>query len=71
VKERWRAVRQEARDERQRLEKLLKLWREYQSGMDDLVDWLVTVLGLMRNEEVSGCSLDMVESQLENLKVRI
>lgn len=70
VKEQWRAIRHEARSERQRLEKLLKLWREYQGGMDDLVDWLVTVLRLMRNEDISGCSLDMVESQLQNLKVR-
>jgi len=69
VKEQWRSIRQEARIERQRLERLLKLWKEYQGGMDDLVDWLVTVLGLMKNEDIAGCSLDMVESQLDNLKV--
>jgi len=70
LKELWRSIRHEARSERHRLEKLLKLWREYQGGMDDLVDWLVTVLALMRNEDISGCNLDMVEAQLDNLKVK-
>ena len=68
-RERWRSLRQETRGERQRLERLLQLWREYQTGMDELVDWLMSILSLMRNEEICDDSLDMVEGQLENLRV--
>ena len=68
-RERWRALRQEIRGERQRLERLLQLWREYQTGMDDMVDWLMSILSLMRNEEICDDSLDMVEGQLEHLRV--
>ena len=68
-RERWRGLRQETRGERQRLERLLQLWREYQTGMDELVDWLMSILSLMRNEEICDDSLDMVEGQLEHLRV--
>ena len=37
--------------------------------MDELVDWLMSILSLMRNDEVCDDSLDMVEGQLEHLKV--
>ena len=37
--------------------------------MDELVDWLMSILSLMRNEEICDDSLDMVEGQLENLRV--
>lgn len=70
LRERWRALRQEIRGERQRLERLLQLWREYQTGMDDMVDWLMSILSLMRNEDICDDSLDVVEGQLEHLRVR-
>ena len=68
-REKWRALRQEIRCERQRLERLLQLWREYQTGMDDMVDWLMSILNLMRNEDICDDSLDVVEGQLEHLRV--
>lgn len=69
LRDRWRALRQETRGERQRLERLLQLWREYQTGMDDMLDWLMSILSLMRNEEICDDSLDLVEGQLEHLRV--
>lgn len=68
-RERWRALRQETRSERQRMERLLQLWREYQTGVDELVDWLMSILSLMRNDEICDDSLDMLEAQLEQLRV--
>ena len=68
-RERWRVLRQETRSERQRLEQLLQLWREYQTSMDELVNWLMDILSLMRNDDVMDDSLDAVEMQLENLRV--
>ena len=69
LRDRWRALRQETRGERPRLERLLQLWREYQTGMDDMLDWLMSILSLMRNEEICDDSLDLVEGQLEHLRV--
>ena len=69
VRERWRALRHETRSERQRMERLLQLWREYQTGVDELVDWLMSILSLMRNDEICDDSLDMLEAQLEQLRV--
>lgn len=37
--------------------------------MDELVDWLMSILSLMRSEEICDDSLDMVEGQLEHLRV--
>ena len=37
--------------------------------MDELVDWLMSILSLMRHEEICDDSLDMVEGQLEHLRV--
>ena len=68
-RERWRALRQETRGERQRMERLLQLWREYQTGVDELVDWLMSILSLMRNDEICDDSLDMIEGQLEQVRV--
>lgn len=51
------------------MERLLQLWREYQTGVDELVDWLMSILSLMRNDEICDDSLDMLEAQLEQLGV--
>ena len=51
------------------MERLLQLWREYQTGVDELVDWLMSILSLMRNDEICDDSLDMLEAQLEQLRV--
>ena len=37
--------------------------------MDDMLDWLMSILSLMRNEEICDDSLDLVEGQLEHLRV--
>lgn len=51
------------------MERLLQLWREYQTGVDELVEWLMSILSLMRNDEICDDSLDMLEAQLEQLRV--
>lgn len=34
-----------------------------------MVDWLMSILSLMKNEDICDDSLDMVEEQLEHLRV--
>lgn len=70
LRNRWRVLRLESRGERQRLERLLNLWREYETGMDELVDWLITILSLVKSEEICNDSFNMLQGQLEHLKVK-
>ena len=70
-RDRWRVLRQEARGERQRLERLLQLWREYDVGMDELVDWIMSILSFMWSDDTVETSLEAVEGQLQNLRVRL
>ena len=38
--------------------------------MDELLDWLVSILSLVQGEEVCDDNLGVLQEQLENLEVR-
>ena len=69
--DRWRMLRLEGKGERQRLEKLLGLWKEYQDGLDDLVEWLAAILVQLQSEQLQENGLEALEAQLAALQVRL
>ena len=69
LREEWSGIESDLSRERGRLEKIMRLWKDYDRKQEEMYDWLTGILSSLRELEHRDKSIDVVRSQIALIQV--
>lgn len=71
LRDEWLLMESDLGKERRRLEKIMRLWKEYDGKHEEMYEWLTRILTSLRALEHREKTIDVVKSQIALIKVCI
>jgi DNA repair ATPase RecN len=69
LREEWMGIESDLSKERVRLEKIMRLWNDYDRKQEEMYEWLSGILSSLRALEHQDKTIDVVKSQISLIQV--
>ena len=69
LREEWKGMEDDLSKERGRLEKIMKLWKDYDRKQEEMYEWLTRILSSLHALEHQDKTIDVVKSQISLIQV--
>ena len=69
LREEWTGIESDLSKERVRLERIMKLWKDYDRKQEEMYEWLTGILSSLRALQHQDKTIDVVKSQISLIQV--